>query len=149
MSRRLGYSSDRSSASPRRRLAQRQRDYPLHHGLGLRRLARRWLFSRQSRSTRSPMNRSCQRHTVAFAADLTYDGARAHAVGAQQHNPRPFHMLPVAIAVGHDRPEPSTIVGVNLDLDPFAHTAMIPDPPCRWDVDALACPQSDPSLRRC
>jgi hypothetical protein len=77
-----------------------------------------------SEETPSIKNRSCQRHTVAFGAThLAHDRERAHPVGAPQHDPRPLHMLLRAIAIRHDRLEPSTIVATDLDFDPRAHVA--------------------------
>ena len=126
------------------RFAQRQRDHPLHHRLGQRRLARRPALVAQE-----PVDALFHEpflpapHRRLGAAHLAHDGDRADAVGAQQHDPRPFDMLLAAVAVRHDRLEPSTISGGNLDLDPRAHAAMVPHPPCRWDsyvcVVALAC----------
>ena len=37
-------------------------------------------------------------------------------------------MLLSAVAIRHDRLEPSTIIGANLDLDPLAHAAIVPRP---------------------
>ena len=62
------------------------------------------------------------------AAHLAHDRKRAHTVAGHQHDPRPFDMLLSAVAIRHDRLEPSTIIGANLDLDPLAHAAIVPRP---------------------
>ncbi|MCC2663289.1 MAG: hypothetical protein K0S35_1211, partial [Geminicoccaceae bacterium] len=46
-------------------------------------------------------------------------------VGGQQHDTRPFDMFLPLIAIRHDRLEPSTIIGGNLDLDPLAHAGIV------------------------
>ena len=51
-------------------------------------------------------------------------------------------MLLSAVAIRHDRLEPSTIIGANLDLDPLAHAAIVPRPLASQDsfdcIGALA-----------
>jgi hypothetical protein len=103
-----------------RRLGERQVDHPLDHRPGQGQLPRRTALILQQ-----PVHALCQEpflpapHRRLGAAHLAHDRKRAHAVGAQQHDPRPFDMLLAAVAIRHDRLEPSTIIGGNLDFDPL------------------------------
>ena len=108
------------------RLAQGQLDHPLDHRLGQRRLARRPALVAQQPVHplgHEPLLPAPDRRLG--AADLAHDRQRAHAVGAQQHDPRPLDMLLPAVAIRHDRLEPSTITGGDLDLDPLAHPGTV------------------------
>jgi hypothetical protein len=42
-------------------------------------------------------------------------------------------MFPAVVAIRHDRLEPSTIIGANIDLDPLTHPDMVACPYTRWD----------------
>jgi hypothetical protein len=46
-------------------------------------------------------------------------------------DPHPFDMLLRAVAIRHDRLEPSTIIAGNLDLDLLAHASMVSCPHCK------------------
>ena len=87
-----------------------QVDHPLDHRLGQRCLARRpALVAQEFVDTlfHEPFLPAPD-HRLG-TAHLAHDREHADAVGAQQHDPRPFHMLLAAAAVRHDRLEPSTI----------------------------------------
>jgi hypothetical protein len=110
------------------RLAQGQLDHPLDHRRGQRRLAwRPALVAQQPVDARGHEPRLPAPYRRLGTADLAHDRKRAHAVGAQQHDSRPLNMLLAAVAIRHDRLEPSTIIGGNLDLDALAHPGT---PPC-------------------
>ena len=114
-------------------LAGRHR--PLDHNLGQRRLARRpALVAQQALDARVPEPLLPSPHRRLGAADLAHNRHRAHVVGGQQHDPRPFDVLLAAVAIRHDRLEPSTIAGANLNFDPLAHPGMIPPPPSKWGL---------------
>ena len=72
-------------------------------------------------------------HRHLGAPHLAHDRKRAQAVGGQQHDPRPVDMLSAAVPIRHDRLEPSTIVGGNLELDPCAHAGIVAEPDVQRD----------------
>ena len=102
-------------------LAEGQLDHPLDHRFRQRRLPGGRLLSRSSPSTPAVANRSCQRQTVALAQPTWRMIEMCRTVAGQQHDPRPFDMLLPAVPIRHDRFEPSTTIGGNLDFDPLAH----------------------------
>ena len=115
-------------------LAEGQVDPPLDHRLGQRRLAWRPALVPQQpvhALGREPFLPPPHRHLG--AAHLAHDRKRAQAVGDQQHDPRPVDMLSAAVPIRHDRLEPSTIVGGNLELDPCAHAGIVAEPDVQRD----------------
>ena len=105
-----------------RRLVERARHHRLDHGLGQRRNAcRPGLVVHQTVHA--------VRHEAflpAPDAGLRHPGPAHHRGGAaavcgRQDDPRPPDVLLRAVAVRHDRLEPSTIGGAHVDLDSLAH----------------------------
>ena len=97
-------------------------------GNGAMRAGRVW--SRSRPATPAVMNRSCQRHTAhgfdTPAPRITAAVPQPSAVA--KNDPRPPDVLLRAVAVRHDRLEPSTIGGAHFDLDPLAHAMRLPRP---------------------
>jgi len=56
-------------------------------------------------------------------AGAPYDLVGAQTSGGQQHDPRSPHVLLRAVSGRHDPLKPSTIGGIHIDDDPYAHPA--------------------------
>ena len=75
------------------------------------------------------MKRSCQRQTLGFDTPARrMIAAVPQPVCGRQDDPRPPDVLLRAVAVRHDRLEPSTISGTHFDLDSLAHGDSLPSP---------------------
>ena len=105
-----------------RRFGQRHRNHPLYR---LRR--QRWLAGRAGRLMQQPVyafgheaRLPAPDRRLAFAG-LPLDRHRADPIRAQQHNPRPPHMLLRTVPRSDHRLQPLPIARIKPDLNAFSH----------------------------
>jgi hypothetical protein len=121
-----------------RRLARRFGQRHLNHSLDHRRRQRR-LAGRPGRLMQQAVNPfghearlPAPDRRFAFAG-LPLDRHRAHAFGAQQHDPRPPDMFLRAVPRPDDAFQPLAVPRTKLDLDAFSHPARLAHARAGWN----------------
>ena len=116
------------------RFGQRHLDHPLDHGRRQRRFA-----SGPRRLMQQAVNpfghKAClpaPDRRFAFAG-LPLDRHRANPSRAQQHNPRPPHVLLRAVTRPDDSLKPLAVTRTKPDLDAFPHPARLAHPRAGWN----------------